>query len=74
LIKRIESVNYNSEIYEVLEKYNVVFKELGCFPGEYKMKIRDNCEAKLNPLRGVAESIQKELSKTLEEMCKKLLL
>jgi len=70
LIKRVESVNCNSEIDEVLEKYNVVFKGLGCFPGEYKIKIKDNNEGILNPPRRVAESIKKELSKTLSDMRK----
>lgn len=47
-----------------------MFKGLGCFPGEYKIKIKDNSEGKLNLPRRVAESIKKEVSKTLSDMCK----
>lgn len=66
LIKIIKSVNCNHEINVLLEKYNVVFNGLGYFSGEYKITVKNNSMGKLNPPRRVAESIKKELSKTLE--------
>jgi len=66
LIKIIKSVNCNHEINVLLEKYNVVFNGLGYFPSEYKITVKNNSMGKLNPPRRVAESIKKELSKTLE--------
>jgi len=68
---KVESIESNVCLNSLIKDYKEVFNGgLGCFPGEYKIKIKENSEPRLNPPRRVPESIKEELKNTLSEMCK----
>ncbi|XP_060854871.1 uncharacterized protein K02A2.6-like [Metopolophium dirhodum] len=67
---KVESIESNVCLNSLIKDYKEVFDGgLGCFPGEYKIKIKENSEPRLNPPRRVPESIKEELKNTLSEMC-----
>lgn len=60
-IRYMNNVQLIYSLYEILKNHSEVFNELGCFPGEYIIRVKNNCEPRLNPPRRVPESIKSDL-------------
>lgn len=77
LIKRIEPINKsesNSNLNNILEKFNSVFEGMGCLEKEYHIELKDNIKPTINYPRKIPLALRDKLKSTLDQLEKQNLI
>ena len=67
-IHSIQQAQHNKNTDVLLDKYDDVFKGLGCVEGEYDIKLDENVQPTIQPPRKVPLSIKPKLKKKLDTL------
>ena len=71
LVQRINAIHINTKQKpNLLDNYKDVFQGVGQLPGEYSIKLKENAEPVVYPVRRVPESIKLKLKESLDNMVK----
>lgn len=71
LVKRVNMVDENrstASTGSVIKEYQHLFSGIGCFPGEYDIKVDPNVAPKVHPPRIIAHALKPKVKEELDRM------